>query len=127
MTLLAACLITFLSTLPVSMRESLGSDISFESLMVAAFFAWVFIAPLAFYVVALVFWGGLWVFLSIPSHQVRAVIFQAFFNTAPILLIFGIVRGYLGTGTPSLMIGAVWAGTLFWHLGLGLREAYQHG
>ncbi|MDO6589598.1 hypothetical protein DS901_07405 [Loktanella sp. D2R18] len=85
-------------------------EINFEGMMTYTFYAVVIMLPLALYglaavarLLARVMGGqGSW-------YSARLALFWALLATTPLLLLHGLVRGFIGPGTQSLVVGAIWA------------------
>ena len=86
--------------------------------------AWVFIAPLALYALAAVLHivarlvGGQGTF-----YAARLALFWALFASTPLLLLHGLVAGFIGPGPQLAMVGAVWFAVFLWFCGAGLVTA----
>jgi hypothetical protein len=77
--------------------------------LAASLLAWLLIAPLLLYTLALfvyffhkVLGGGK------SSAQVRMGLFWSFFAASPVMMLLGIVKGFLGSGTAENIIGFAW-------------------
>ncbi|MCG3266284.1 YIP1 family protein [Yoonia sp. I 8.24] len=85
-------------------------EINFEGMMTYTFYAVVIMLPLALYGVAAVarllarLMGG-----QGNWYTARLSLFWALLSTTPLLLLHGLVRGFIGPGTQSLVVGAIWA------------------
>ncbi len=85
-------------------------EINFEGMMTYTFYAVVIMLPLALYGLAAVarlfarLMGG-----QGSWYSARLALFWALLATTPLLLLHGLVRGFIGPGTQSLVVGAIWA------------------
>lgn len=120
--LAGGCLLAFISRWPTAARDAYLSDQALDMLLGAALFAWIFIAPLLFYALAgvltlLLFIGG-WRDIGLP---LRLSLFWSFLAAAPLMLIYGLVSGFLGRGVLTNLIGVLWLGVFLWFLVCAFR------
>ena len=89
-----------------------------------ALFGWFFLAPLMFYILALLVkwvWG---VFgPSLSAYSVRVALFWAFLAAAPLMLLHGLITGFFGQNWIKEAVGFVWFAVFLWFLAAGLRAA----
>ena len=129
--LMIACFLIFVAQWPRLSRINAGfepspwpADINFEGMMTYTFYAVVIMLPLALYalaalsrLVAKVLGGqGSW-------YGSRLAFFWALLATTPLLLLHGLVRGFVGPGVQSTLVGAVWAAAFIYIWVQSLREA----
>lgn len=115
--LMIACFLIFVAQWPRLSRINGGfepspwpDDINFEGMMTYTFYAVVIMLPLALYAVAAVsrliakvFGGqGSW-------YSARLAFFWALLATTPLLLLHGLVRGFVGPGLQATLVGGIWA------------------
>lgn len=114
--LMGACLLTFASQLPPLSRQAhLDTSIELNALLAGALFGWLFIAPLFLYALAalshlvarLVGGRGSW-------YGARLALFWSFLASTPLLLLNGLVRGFIGAGPAQWLVGLVWLGVFLW-------------
>ncbi len=120
--LAGGCLLAFISRWPTAARDAYLSDQALDMLLGAALFAWIFIAPLLFYALAgvltlLLFIGG----LRDIGLPLRLSLFWSFLAAAPLMLIYGLVSGFLGRGVLTNFIGVLWLGVFLWFLVCAFR------
>ena len=120
--LAGGCLLAFISRWPTAARDAYFSDQALDMLLGAALFAWIFIAPLLFYALAgvltlLLFIGG----LRNIGLPLRLSLFWSFLAAAPLMLIYGLVSGFLGRGVLTNLIGVLWLGVFLWFLVCAFR------
>ena len=120
--LAGGCLLAFISRWPTAARDAYLSDQALDMLLGAALFAWIFIAPLLFYALAgvltlLLFIGG----LRDIGLPLRLSLFWSFLAAAPLMLIYGLVSGFLGRGVLTNLIGVLWLGVFLWFLVCAFR------
>ena len=120
--LAGGCLLAFISRWPTAARDAHLSDQALDMLLGAALFAWIFIAPLLFYSLAgvltlVLFIGG----LRDIGLPLRLSLFWSFLAAAPLMLIYGLVSGFLGQGVLTNLIGVLWLGVFMWFLVCAFR------
>jgi len=120
--LAGGCLLACISRWPTAARDAYLSDQALDMLLGAALFAWIFIAPLLFYALAgvltlLLFIGG----LRDIGLPLRLSLFWSFLAAAPLMLIYGLVSGFLGRGVLTNLIGVLWLGVFLWFLVCAFR------
>jgi hypothetical protein len=59
----------------------------------------------------------------VTGYGARIALFWAFLAAAPVLLLHGLVAGFIGPGAGMTIIGAIWCGVFLWFWLSGLREA----
>ena len=120
--LAGGCLLAFISRWPTAARDAYLSDQALDMVLGAALFAWIFIAPLLFYALAgvltlLLFIGG----LRDIGLPLRLSLFWSFLAAAPLMLIYGLVSGFLGQSVLTNLIGLLWLGVFSWFLVCAFR------
>lgn len=124
-TLMGACALIFVAQWPdLSRQAHLDPEVPLDARMGAALLAWLFIAPLAAYVIAaashviarLLGGRGTW-------FGARLALFWALLAASPLWLLNGLVAGFVGPGPALSLVGlaAIAAFGVFW--GAGLWEA----
>ncbi|MEQ9258065.1 MAG: YIP1 family protein [Roseovarius sp.] len=122
--LMAGCVVTFMGQWPRLAREAHLEGGELQMKMGGALLAWVFIAPLAFYLIAFLShlvsraMGG-----QGSGFGARLALFWAFLAASPLLLLFGLVAGFVGAGPGLNGVGALWCAVFFWFWLSNLREA----
>jgi hypothetical protein len=122
--LMAGCIVVFIAQLPRLAREAHISGEDLDMLMGATLMAWIFIAPLVLYCVA-----GL-------SHLVaklfkgrgtpygaRLALFWALLASSPLMLLNGLVAGFVGPGVELQAVGFLWFAFFLWFWLSGLIAA----
>ena len=114
---LVACLLIFIAQWPRLRRIADGyepspwpPDVNFEGMMTYSFYSLVIILPLFLYLVAALsrlvaklFGGkGSW-------YSARIAFFWTLLATSPLVLLHGLVRGFIGPGAQATLVGAIWA------------------
>lgn len=122
--LMAGCGVTFIGQWPRLMRVSLETGRDFNPLVGGALLGWLFIAPLGFYAIAFVSHallraaGG-----RAQPFAARLALFWAFLAASPLMLLHGLVAGFIGPGGETTAVGAIWAAVFLWFWLSGLHEA----
>ncbi|SFQ25035.1 hypothetical protein SAMN05421853_10337 [Roseivivax halotolerans] len=123
--LMGACVLFFVSRLPALARQSHLQDEPLDQLMAGALFGWIFVAPLFFYGLA----GLSHIVLKALGgkgdwYGARLALFWALLASSPLLLLNGLVAGFIGAGIELTIVGAAWfaAFTWFWISGLKVAE-----
>ncbi len=122
--LMAGCVLVFVSQLPALSRQAHLDGVELNPLLGGALLAWVFMAPLLFYVLAgishmvarLIGGKGNW-------YGARLALFWALLASAPLILLYGLVAGFVGPGPALTVTGALWVVAFLWFWLAGLREA----
>ncbi|WP_433989072.1 hypothetical protein SuNHUV7_32110 (plasmid) [Pseudoseohaeicola sp. NH-UV-7] len=121
---MAACVITFIAQWPYLARRAHLEDVELNGLLAGSLMAWIIVAPLLLYVLA---WfshvlarlvGG-----KGSYYSARIALFWAFLATSPLMLLHGLMRGFIGMGTQEQIIGLVWLGCFLWFWLAGLWQA----
>lgn len=113
--LMGGCVLVFISQWPVLARQAHLQGQDLQMLLGGSLLAWVFIAPLAFYVLAYVahlvarVMGG-----QGTPYAARLALFWAFLASSPLILLNGLVAGFIGPGLQLTLVGAVWVAVFAW-------------
>ncbi|MHA6323606.1 YIP1 family protein [Roseivivax sp. CAU 1753] len=122
--LMAACVLYFVSRLPALARDAHLQGEELNPQLGGALFGWIFIAPLLMYgiaavshMVARVVGGqGSW-------YGARMALFWSLLASSPLVLLNGLVAGFIGPGPGLSVVGAIWVGVFLWFWIAGLRVA----
>ena len=99
----------FISALPELARRAHLESLDLQQLMGGALLGWIFMAPLMFYCLALVLYWILGLFLkTITAAQMRVIVFWSLVVAVPVLLLHGLVAGFIGPSVQKQIIGIVW-------------------
>lgn len=125
--LIAGCGLTFVGQWPRISREAVTTGQDFTEAMTGPLMAWVFFAPLIFYMLA----GVLHLIARIvggkgKSYGARLALFWGFFASVPLLLLYGLTEG-LAPGNGVTVVGGLWVAAFVWFLISGMRVAYWTG
>jgi hypothetical protein len=120
---MGACVAGFVSVWPSLARQSYLTGDALDQLMGGALLSRVMMAPLMFYVFALIlFWvSKLWRSGATPS-QVRRIVFWALVVVVPLQLLQGLVAGFIGDGPAYSVVGIVGAIVMLRTLIAGFRS-----
>lgn len=122
--LMAACALVFIAQLPRLSREAHLTGQELNMLLGGTLLAWVIIAPLLFYILAAVshviarLLGG-----KGEGYGARLALFWALLASSPLILLHGLVAGFIGDGTALDAVGLIWLVMFLWFWGSGLRQA----
>ena len=107
--LMGACFLTYVAQWPYLARQAHLEDFNLQTSLAASLLAWLLIAPLLLYTLAIVlyffhkFFKG-----SKTSAQIRVGLFWSFLAATPLMMLFGLVKGFLGHGTAESIVGFFW-------------------
>jgi len=122
MFLIVACALIFVAQWPRLRREAfLDDSVPFDALLGGSLLGWIFIAPLAMYLLALVSRAVASVFGGKGSgYSARLALFWSLLAATPLWLLNGLVAGFIGPGAQLTVTGALAFGVfaLFWALSL---------
>lgn len=119
--LLAGCVTIFIAQWPRLAREAYLSGQELNPILGGQLLVWIFIMPLAFYLLAMISQGILRLFKVYRSgFESRFALFWALLAIAPISLFRGLVGGFIGPGMAFDVVGviALVAFFVFWFSGL---------
>jgi hypothetical protein len=124
--LMVGCVVMFVAQMPRLSREAHLNGQDLDMLMGGALLGWVFIAPLAFYALA-----GL---TQLAAHLTggkgngygaRLALFWALLAASPLVLLHGLVAGFIGQGPGLQGIGAIWLAAFLWFWVAGFRQVQR--
>jgi hypothetical protein len=119
---MAACALMFVSQWPLQSRLAFEDPtVPLDMRMGGALMGWVFIAPLAFYLLAAVVHAIARLFGGRASwYEARMALFWALLAASPLWLLNGLVAGFIGPGPELTMVGlaALLTFLVFWGAGL---------
>ncbi|WP_104016914.1 YIP1 family protein [Roseovarius nitratireducens] len=126
--LIAACVLVFVAQWPRLAREAHLTEQELNPLLGGALLAWVFIAPLLLYALALLSHGAARLIGGRgTAYGARLALFWAFLAASPLILLHGLVAGFVGPGPGLQGVGLIWCGVFLWFWISGLREAEWSG
>ncbi|SHM19532.1 hypothetical protein SAMN05443432_105142 [Roseovarius litoreus] len=121
---MAGCVVVFVGQWPRLAREAHMSGQELNSLLAGALLAWVFIVPLVLYVLAA--FSLMVLKLSgarATGYRCRLALFWAFLAASPLVLLNGLVAGFVGPGAGLQLVGFLWLVVFLWFWLSNLREA----
>lgn len=122
--LMGACVLIFVAQWPRLAREAYLDDaIGFDALLAGALFAWLMMAPLLFYVIALAVQGVLRLVRRTASgYAVRMMLFWGLLAATPLFLLTGLTAGFVGEGVALSVVSALSLAALlvFWGVGISV-------
>lgn len=126
--LMGACALVFIAQMPRLAREAHLSGQELNMLLGGALLGWLIIAPLLLYVLAafshvlarLVGGKGEW-------FGARLALFWSLLASTPVLLLQGLVAGFIGPGPGLNLVGMAWITVFFWFWIASLRQAERGG
>ncbi|OBY27328.1 YIP1 family protein [Leisingera sp. JC1] len=123
--LLAGCVLTFVAQMPKLAREAHLTGQELNMLLGGSLLALVFIAPLLLYVLALV---AHWIARAMggkgDAYRSRLALFWAFLAASPLMLLNGLVAGFIGAGPALTLVGILWCAVFFWFWVSGMIQGY---
>jgi hypothetical protein len=121
---MAGCVVVFVGQWPRLAREAHMSGQELNSLLAGALLAWVFIVPLVLYVLAAL---SLMVLklsgARTTGYRCRLALFWAVLAASPLVLLNGLVAGFVGPGAGLQLVGFLWLVVFLWFWLSNLREA----
>lgn len=126
--LMLACGLIFVAQWPRLAREAFLSGQDLMMMIGGALFGWVFLAPLALYVLAALghlvarAFGG-----RSDWYGARVALFWALLAASPLWLLNGLVAGFVGPGPALAGVGSIALATFLAFWMLGLVEAERPG
>ena len=122
--LMAACAVTFIAQWPRLAREAHLSGQELNALLGGALLGWLFIAPLAFYALAFVCHLVCRAFGADGTpFGSRMALFWSFLAASPLLLLHGMIAGFIGPGAGLMLVGGLWTVIFLWFWIANQREA----
>ncbi|MFK7938209.1 MAG: YIP1 family protein [Roseovarius sp.] len=122
--LMAGCLVAFVSTWPGLQRQAHFAGEELNPLLAGSLMGWIFLAPLLFYLIALI---SLFILRAIrgklSGFDARLALFWAFLAASPLLLLHGLVAGFIGPGVEKNIVGALWMVMFLWFWISGMKAA----
>ena len=113
--LMAGCLVVFVAQLPRLAREAHMTGGDLNMMMGGALMGWVLIAPLALYVIAgMTFLIGKLFRGQGTAFGARLALFWALLASSPLMLLNGLVAGFIGPGLELQVVGFLWFAFFLW-------------
>lgn len=122
--LMAGCAVMFIAQWPILARKAYLTEQDLNPLLGGALLAWTVIAPLIFYGVALLsHWIARIFGARGTAFGARLALFWALLASSPIVLLRGLVAGFIGMGPGLMVVEVLWLASFAAFWALGLREA----
>lgn len=126
MLVMAACALFFIAQMPALARQAHVQETELNPLLGGALLAWLVIAPLLFYALAFVaqivakLFGG-----KGSGYGARLALFWALLAAAPLVLLNGLVAGFMGAGPQLTLVGLIWFAVFLWFWLSGMRAVQK--
>jgi len=113
--LMIGCLMVFVAQTPRLARQAYLTGEDLAMLMGATLLAWLFIAPLVFYLLAgVVHLVARALGRKQSAFGARLALFWALLASSPIMLLWGLTAGFVGPGIEMTGVGVLWLVTFCW-------------
>ncbi|MEM7597471.1 MAG: YIP1 family protein [Pseudomonadota bacterium] len=123
-TLMAGCAITFIGQWPRLARQAHLEEVELQPLLGGALMGWIFIAPLAFYLLAFLAYLVSRAFGATgTAYDSRFAMFWSYLAASPFILLHGLVAGFVGPGPGLTAVGVIWLIIFGWFWLSNMREA----
>lgn len=127
--LMGGCLLMFVAQWPRLSREAyLDESIGFDARLAGALFGWILVAPLFFYLLALITLWSLKLAGSVATgFEARMALFWALLASSPLWLLTGLMAGFVGPGPVTSVVGVLAFGAflVFWVAGTTEVATYR--
>jgi hypothetical protein len=122
--LMGGCLVMFVAQWPRLARQSYQTGEEMQMLLAGALFGILFVLPLVLYGLAFISYMAIRVFGGQPGgYRARLALFWALLAASPVMLLWGLVAGFIGPGTQQTAVGLVWLVAFLWFWIAGLKQA----
>ncbi|OED47732.1 YIP1 family protein [Leisingera sp. S232] len=123
--LISGCVLTFIAQMPKLAREAYLTGQELNILLGGSLLALVFIAPLLLYVLALLaHWVARAAGGKADAYCARLALFWAFLASSPLMLLNGLVAGFIGPGSALNLVGVLWCAVFVWFWVSGMIQGY---
>ena len=120
------CVVAFIAQLPGLSRRAHLEGLELNMLMGGALLGTVIILPLFFYALAFVSYGAARLVGGRGSaYGARLALFWALLASTPLVLLNGLVAGFIGPGPALTGVGLIWVAVFLWFWLAGLRQAQR--
>jgi len=124
--LMGACVILFVARWPALARQAHLEGLELNMLLGGTLMATVFLAPLLFYVLAFVaHLLARAVGCRRPSFNARLALFWSLLASSPLILLNGLVAGYIGAGIQLTIVGMIWFCVFMWFWIASMLAVYR--
>lgn len=122
--LMAGCLVVFISYWPALARRAHLEERELNELLGGALLAWLIIMPLALYALAGMSHAVARILGGKGSYfGARIALFWALLAASPLMLLNGLVAGFIGPGIEQQIVGLSWFVAFIWFWLAGLASA----
>ena len=124
--LMGACVILFVARWPALARQAHLEGLELDMLLGGTLMATLFLAPLVFYALAYLAHltaravGG-----KGSSYNARLALFWSLLASSPLILLNGLVAGYIGPGIQLTLVGLIWFCVFMWFWIAGMLAVYR--
>ena len=124
--LMGACVILFVARWPALARQAHLEGLELNMLLGGTLMATLFLAPLLFYALAFVAHliaravGG-----KGSSYNARLALFWSLLASSPLILLNGLVAGYIGAGIQLTIVGLIWFCVFMWFWIASMLAVYR--
>ncbi|AAV95289.1 YIP1 family protein [Ruegeria pomeroyi] len=123
---MAFCVIAFVAQLPALARRAHLEQADLNMLMGGALLGSVFLLPLLFYAIALLsHWVARMLGGQGSAYGARLALFWSLLASTPLVLLNGLVAGFIGPGPALSAVGLIWVAVFAWFWLTNLREAQR--
>ncbi|HKK97865.1 MAG TPA: YIP1 family protein [Marivita sp.] len=113
--LMGACVILFIARWPALARQAHLEGQELNMLLGGTLMATIFFAPLLFYALSLVAHGIARLLRGQgPSYYARVSLFWSLLASSPLVLLNGLVAGFIGPGLELTLVGVLWFAVFMW-------------
>jgi len=124
---MAFCVVAFIAHLPSLSRRAHLEGLELNMLMGGALLGTVIILPLFFYALAFVSYGAARLVGGQGSaYGARLALFWALLSSTPLVLLNGLVAGFIGPGPTLTAVGLIWVAVFLWIWLSGLRQVQRY-
>ncbi len=124
--LMGACVVFFVASWPRLARQAHMSGEDLTTLLGGALMAWLFIMPLVLYLLGFIVFALLRVMTErADAHGARLALFWALLASSPLVLLWGLVAGFIGPGSERDIVGAIWLVCFVWFWLSGTAETLR--
>ncbi|MCL3883502.1 YIP1 family protein [Marivita sp. GX14005] len=124
--LMGACVILFIARWPALARQAYETGEELSMLLGTTLMATVILLPLLFY--ALAFFAH-WVARALrgkgSAFDARLALFWSLLASSPLLLLNGLVAGFIGPGIELTLVGTAWLAVFVWFWLAGMVALYR--
>lgn len=123
--LLIAGMIMFIAGMPYQARVAqLDPDIPLQARMYWSGFFFILILPILIYLFALIILGLARIARrQVTGYEIRFTLIWALLASSPVMLLLGLIAGFIGPGLQLQVVGILWLAVFGWFWAAGLLSA----